>query len=209
MICISRLDISPAGDYYALYSDSVDGAWSRAYRRFEGQRNYASVKTCQHCKAETQSGALYCAQCGRALAAHIPTPLLAHSVAQGVVASGVPVPLGAGAPARVPSAILLRMTNGQQFILHGQTDYAIGRLGAGRDRPDVDLAAWYGFEGGVSREHIAIHVGGEGVFVKDMDSANETIHNGFRLMPRQWYALGDGDELKLGAIILRVSFQYS
>lgn len=177
--------------------------------RIERQRNYASVMTCQHCKAQTHSGAPYCPQCGHALTASIPTPLLAQSAAQGIAISEFPVPLGAGAPARVPSAILLRMTNGQQFILHGQTDYAIGRLGAGRDRPDVDLAAWYGFEGGVSREHIAIHVGGEGVFVRDMDSANETIHNGFRLMPRQWYALGDGDELKLGAIILRVSFQYS
>jgi pSer/pThr/pTyr-binding forkhead associated (FHA) protein len=164
---------------------------------------------CWYCKAETFSGALRCAKCGHALAATIPTPLLAHPAAQGDAVSSVAAPSGERATVRLPSAILLRMTSGQQFILRGQTDYAIGRLGAGRERPDVDLAAWYGFEGGVSREHVAIHVGGEGVFVKDVDSVNETIHNGFRLMPQQWYPLGDGDELKLGAIILRVSFQYS
>lgn len=118
-------------------------------------------------------------------------------------------PLPERVTVRQPVAIMMRMTIGQQFVLRGRSDYAIGRLGVGRDQPDVDLAAWYGYEAGVSREHVAIHVREEGVFVEDMDSANETIHNGFRLMPRQWYPLGDGDELKLGAIVLRVSFQYN
>ena len=71
------------------------------------------------------------------------------------------------------------------------------------------MAQWYGYEAGVSREHLAIHVRREGVFIEDMDSRNETIHNGFRLLPRQWYPLRDNDEIRLGAIVLHVDFQYS
>jgi pSer/pThr/pTyr-binding forkhead associated (FHA) protein len=108
----------------------------------------------------------------------------------------------------LPSAIVLQLASSQSFTLRGKTDYVVGRIGVGREPPDVDLAPWYGYEGGVSREHMAIHVRQEGVFVEDLDSRNETIHNGFRLMPLQWYPLRDGDEIRLGAITLRASLYY-
>jgi pSer/pThr/pTyr-binding forkhead associated (FHA) protein len=56
----------------------------------------------------------------------------------------------------------------------------------------------------VSRQHAAIHVEPEGVFIEDLESLNETIRNGYRLLPRQRYPLTDGDELRLGSIVVLV-----
>lgn len=102
--------------------------------------------------------------------------------------------------------IALTLTSGDRYILSGKNDYMIGRLGPSGLPPDVDLTDVYGFEAGVSRRHIIIHIRANGVFVEDANSKNETVHNGYRLMPEQWYPLRDGDELRLGAIVLNVSF---
>lgn len=166
------------------------------------------------------NGAIFCDFCGRELnpAAQPPRPTAppafpnipgapaSHPPASHPLATHPPATRG---PARAPSVITLRLATGQQFTLHGKTDYTIGRIGVGRERPDVDLAQWYGYEAGVSREHLTIHVRPEGVFIEDMGSRNETIHNNYRLMAHQWYPLRDGDEVRLGAIVLSVEFQYA
>lgn len=155
------------------------------------------------------NGAVFCDFCGQELSArpkhNRSTPLSGGLTAPDAPRVSLPVPREA---ARLPSAIVLQLTPSQSFTLRGKTDYVVGRIGVGREPPDVDLAPWYGYEGGVSREHMAIHVRQEGVFVEDLGSRNETIHNGFRLMPRQWYPLRDGDEIRLGAITLRASLYY-
>ena len=104
-----------------------------------------------------------------------------------------------------PPAIRLRMTNGAAYALRGKSDYIIGRLDAQTGvLPDVDLAEWNGAECGVSRRHAALHVTPEGVFIEDLESKNQTIRNGYRLLPRQRYPLADGDELRLGTLTLLV-----
>jgi hypothetical protein len=159
------------------------------------------------------NGAIFCDFCGHELSAGSQprrTPALHHTIATGAPAPNLPVERGTeSGTERLPSVIVLQLATGQQFMLRGKADYTVGRIGMGREPPDVDLAQWYGYEAGVSREHLAIHVRREGVFVEDMDSRNETIHNGYRLMPRQWYPLHDGDEIRLGAIVLRAEFIYS
>lgn len=92
-------------------------------------------------------------------------------------------------------------------MLQGKDDYLIGRDDGTRKTPDVDLASVDGLTAGVSRVHLMIHTRPNGVFVEDLESRNLTVHNGYRLAPQQWYPLHDGDELKLGAITLYVSFE--
>jgi pSer/pThr/pTyr-binding forkhead associated (FHA) protein len=105
----------------------------------------------------------------------------------------------------VKQRVRLRLTNGKTFELAGKTIYLVGRrdpeTGA---TPDVDLADFNGAASGVSRQHAAIHVDRGGVFIEDLESLNETVRNGYRLLPRQRYPLGDGDELRLGSIMLLV-----
>ena len=117
---------------------------------------------------------------------------------------------GAGTAVRTtlaPPIITLRTVNGRRFRLDGKSEYTIGRASPEQPRPDVDLSEAHGLEAGVSREHLKIRVDADGVFVQDLVSTNETVQNGYRLMPQQWYPLRDGDELRLGAIILYVSIE--
>jgi len=186
--------------------------------------------TCQHCHTQTDDGAIFCDVCGHELAPAAqregpregqtpqPPPNARRPTAIPVATPGArpaspaqanpglrSVPRASSGPP--PAAIILRLTNGQRFKLRGKSDYTIGRLGADGVQPDVDLANFYGFEAGVSREHVTIHVRPDGVFVEDRESRNETVHNGYRLLPQQWYPLHEGDELRLGAIVLYVSFE--
>jgi hypothetical protein len=104
-----------------------------------------------------------------------------------------------------PPAVRLRMTNGAAYVLRGKSAYIIGRRDAHTGfLPDVDLSKWNGAECGVSRRHATLHVTPEGVFIEDLESKNQTIRNGYRLLPRQRYPLADGDELRLGTLTLLV-----
>lgn len=174
-----------------------------------GLEDVSAVIKCQQCHAEMDNGAVFCDFCGHELVGRPePTRTTPRPSDQ------LPILEVAGAPqtsqraGRLPAAIILKLGASQSFMLRGKSEYRIGRLGAGLKPPDVDLANWYGFEAGVSRKHAKIHMGPEGVFIKDVGSRSETIQNGFRLMPDQWYPLHDGDELRLGAIILRVVYHY-
>lgn len=175
------------------------------------------MMTCEFCHGEVVSGSLNCAHCGRAISAGSRTPLLARANGQAERRGDLPLAPG-GSFARQPSAFVVRLSNGREYRLSGQSVYLIGRLddsparpdGQGPHRPpDVDLAPFHGRDSGVSRTHIRIHVRPDGVFVEDMDSLNETIHNGFRLKSNQLYPLRDRDEFILGRIALRVLFEYS
>lgn len=100
--------------------------------------------------------------------------------------------------------VRLRLMNGKAFELAGKLDYVIGRRDPNGQMPDVDLTDWNGAACGVSRQHAAIHISADGVSVEDLESLNETIRNGYRLLPHQRYPLEDGDELRLGSIALLV-----
>jgi hypothetical protein len=125
-------------------------------------------------------------------------------------------PAGASTPYKLPPdkqhqldaatrrRIRLRLMNGKTFELAGKQDYVIGRRDPNGRMPDVDLADWNGAACGVSRQHATIHVTDGGVLIEDLESLNETIRNGYRLLPRQRYPLEDGDELRLGSISLLV-----
>ncbi|HZC05607.1 MAG TPA: FHA domain-containing protein [Ktedonobacterales bacterium] len=186
------------------------------------------MMTCQHCQAQTNDGAVFCERCGHEVipARQRLTPLAAPSALSGKTPLPPPSTPGissAASPGRVaaklatiggPSAastgavvIVLRLPNGRRFVLKGKQEYIVGRLSADHAQPDVDLADSYGFEAGVSREHIKISVSPDGVFVEDLESANETVQNGYRLLPQQKYPLHHGDELRLAAITLYVSFE--
>lgn len=179
---------------------------------------------CEKCFRENRDGTLFCEQCGTSL---LPGSAVASAVVPRINRSTPPqlprtdltpaTPLlipdqlangqnGAAHPSDViVRRIRLRLTNGKAFELTGKSSYLIGRFDAAAARiPDVDLAEWNGAACGVSRRHAMLHVNDRGVFVEDLESLNETIRNGFRLLPHQRYPLSDGDELRLGSISLLV-----
>lgn len=177
--------------------------------------------TCQHCNTRNHDGAVFCDVCGRELASArgrtLPTAPPRTSAAHEAIAQAAapganphaafPNTPQPASPQPLPIVIRLRLPNGQQFTLYGKDDYTIGRDDNGRGALDVDLAQWHGFDEGVSRAHLKIHARTDGVFVEDLESRNETVQNGYRLAPQQWYPLHDGDVLILGGITLQVSFE--
>jgi len=72
--------------------------------------------------------------------------------------------------------------------------------------PDVDLEGYDAMELGVSRRHVTLLIADDALKVIDLDSANATFINGQRLIPHQARILRDGDELRLGRMVMRVQF---
>lgn len=184
---------------------------------------------CEKCFAENRDGTLYCEHCGTSLlpgsaiaSAIAPSPgpnlnrvtppqvprtdltpatppRIQRELSSGTAAGRAPNPGG------TTRRIRLRLTNGKAFELAGKSSYLIGRYDAANEQiPDVDLSEWNGAACGVSRRHALIHADADGVFIEDLESLNETIRNGFRLLPHQRYPLSDGDDLRLGSITLLV-----
>ena len=88
-------------------------------------------------------------------------------------------------------------------MLPAQTDIVIGRQDPERGvYPDIDLSAQGSVASSVSRQHARLFVQDNQVFVEDLNSTNSTFLNRLRLQPGQRYLLNQGDELRLGGVIL-------
>jgi pSer/pThr/pTyr-binding forkhead associated (FHA) protein len=74
------------------------------------------------------------------------------------------------------------------------------------DAPPIDLHDFDGVEQGVSRVHAAIIRRDGSLNIVDKGSPNGTYLNGQRLVAHQPRILRDGDDLRLGHLVLRVTF---
>lgn len=76
--------------------------------------------------------------------------------------------------------------------------------------PDIDLERRGGADLGVSRMHLGIRYDREqnAVMVADLNSANGSFLNGQRLISKEVRVLRHGDELRLGKLVLLVSFRH-
>ncbi len=72
--------------------------------------------------------------------------------------------------------------------------------------PDINLESYGAAVKGVSRRHALIVRRDTALSVIDQDTPNGTFLNGQRLIANQPRILRDGDELRLGHMILRISF---
>jgi hypothetical protein len=87
----------------------------------------------------------------------------------------------------------------------------IGRSTAGNAMaPDIDLDKKQGADLGVSRLHLSVRYDQEhqAVLVSDLGSANGTFLNGQRLLAKEIRVLRHGDELRLGKLVMVVSFRH-
>lgn len=85
----------------------------------------------------------------------------------------------------------------------------IGRRDPNDDYPiDVDLGIFDAQRNGVSRYHAVIQAQNGRISIKDYNSANGTLLNGYRLRPMFGYRLRHGDELTLGRMLIQVHFLF-
>jgi pSer/pThr/pTyr-binding forkhead associated (FHA) protein len=84
-------------------------------------------------------------------------------------------------------------------VLVGRSDAVSGVY------PDIDLTPYEGIEKGVGRRHLLMSINDQGqVVIEDLNSTNGTYLNNQRLSPQQPQPIADGDEIRLGKLVLRV-----
>lgn len=184
----------------------------------------ARMMYCQKCNRPQQVGALFCDDCGTSLLPDRSSPVAIYRGKSEVAAPPADMtpatpprtlprstavgkrPMESHKPSEVAMPrIRLRLSSGKTFELAGKPRYVIGRRDPQQQvLPEVDLEDWNGAAMGVSRQHAAIHVTPDGVFIEDLESLNETIVNNCRLLPHQRYPLTDGEQLRLGSVMLWV-----
>jgi len=111
----------------------------------------------------------------------------------------IPVPVVGAITGRlvIQSAnVSLAIPPGKQELLLGREDPVSGVF------PEINLDPYGGQEAGVSRRHARISLQGGGLVVEDLNTVNGTILNRQRLNPGQTMPLKDGDELRLGKLVL-------
>jgi pSer/pThr/pTyr-binding forkhead associated (FHA) protein len=70
--------------------------------------------------------------------------------------------------------------------------------------PEVDLSQDNGYMAGVSRRHARIIRRGDDFFLEDLNSMNGTFLNRNKLPAHTPVPFQDGDEIRLGNLVLRV-----
>ncbi len=107
------------------------------------------------------------------------------------------------------SSIVFKIHDSSASITIKPADQLIlGRLDAGSsNKPDVDLSPFGALEKGVSRTHAAIFRSEDTLMLVDRESANGTHLNGQKLIPHQARVLRNGDEIRLGKMIVHIYFK--
>lgn len=95
--------------------------------------------------------------------------------------------------------LLLRLSEGHQL--------RVGRREVD-NHVDIDLAPYDGYGKGISRRHMSLDLQDRRLEVWDLHSSNGTYLNGIRLDPNHRHQLRDGDELRLGRMVMRIFFQH-
>lgn len=87
-------------------------------------------------------------------------------------------------------------------------EIVIGRRDPKTDaKPDIDLEPFGGLNKGVSRQHASIVRRDGALNLVDNGSPNGTFLNGQKLVAQQPRILRDGDDIRLGHLVVRVSFR--
>lgn len=176
---------------------------------------------CSECGADLQTPAAptYDLPDGRAdvLAAPAPASKAAGKAsANGASSKSSPPPRAVAAPSEPATASrssIRTKTNFRMMVLNSgrvlecpeQENVIIGRSDAlTGDQPDIDLTPDNALELGVSRRHACLTFRETQAFLTDLGSTNRTFLNRQAMMRGQPYELQDGDEVRLGNVIMKV-----
>lgn len=158
--------------------------------------------TCINCEYENDDNAKICTRCGELLVSPSSTTIIEGEEDEESEPKFGTVKLG--------SKLVLEVLDGDsqfefnheelQEIIIGRRDPDTGII------PSVDLTPENAVELGVSRKHALIVRRDGAVHISDNNSANGTFLNGQRLAADRLRVLRDGDDIRVGKIVLRVTF---
>jgi hypothetical protein len=168
--------------------------------------------TCVVCRNREQEGELFCSECGARLtgnwSATGPSTTVTYAAAGRIhEMAAATAATAAAASALMPGQISLTINGASQpVVLEGRMEYVLGREGHEQVVPDLNLNDYGARDKGVSRVHAALRLDRGQVFLIDLGSTNGTRLNGQPLPAHQPTPLANGDELRLGKLLMRVHF---
>jgi pSer/pThr/pTyr-binding forkhead associated (FHA) protein len=167
--------------------------------------------TCPVCRHQEYEGELFCTHCGAQLLIGEDSPITrSFSKAQlmeQTPASTKPAPARPAPRPPSPGQIALAVDGAEaSIILADKFEYALGRESQGQVPPEVDLNPYGGREKGVSRRHALLRVDGRQLLLMDLNSANGTKLNGESLRAQEPVRLLDGDEIRMGKLVMHIYF---
>lgn len=176
------------------------------------------IKTiCEHCHAENRTGALICTSCYRLLTQNGRPPMV--NTTRNLQTQTLNKPTAPETEHRPPPPSTSRLgpAVAVTVTIFGQAQKLscvvrnrpalLGRADPERNiHPEIDLNPYGGFDHGVSRCHALLRREGDRLMVQDLGSANGSWLNGNKLLPHSHFRIHSGDTLRLGRMVLRVSF---
>jgi hypothetical protein len=182
-----------------------------------GNTRLTAIKKCPRCGKENRPGVFLCEFCG--------TNLLTGEGSSGTRSLGneenktIPAPppvrpaeaprtggtvFEAQSQLRVeipgaPAPIMLTPTE-ERELLFGRLDATANIV------PDIDFTPHAAYQLGISRKHASVVLKSRQLYIKDLRSSNGTFVNNIRLVPFELYPLRNGDEVKLGQLVIKVFF---
>ncbi len=168
------------------------------------------MQTCPHCGRENAEADAYCYACGHILPMALAESMNGTSKLREEVYENLE-PRRRWGTAYFDRQARLQLSfrdSNDMIIVTIDDQIVLGRMHneQGVPLPDVDLNPFEALEKGVSRNHLALSRDQDTIVVTDLGSANSTYLNGQRLMPYEPRILRDNDELRLGRLVVRVSF---
>lgn len=165
------------------------------------------VIICPICQHKNSLDAKRCAQCGLALTGSTTTMRVSDEKVEQVLGdlSYQPPVHREGA---AEGLVFYVAGEVQPLTVRGYDDIVLGRyVDEGQPPADLlDLSAYHGHLLGVSRGHARIRIEGDECLLEDLNSTNGTWLNEKRLTPNAPYIVNNGDQIRLGQLILFVYF---
>ena len=164
---------------------------------------------CPQCGRMNEDTAKICVYCGNALVDLVKEQAATRSFNDTDFEDGMPKWGSAKFSSKMNLIISIDKTPGAlTFDADEIEELIIGRIDPDSgERPEIDLSDFGGLDKGVSRRHAAIIRKDGSLQVVDKGSPNGTFLNGQKLVSNQPRVLRDGDDIRLGHLVIRISFQ--
>lgn len=166
------------------------------------------MSNCPKCGRQNPAEAKICAYCGNLL---LDTKEYAATKALDNADFEENIPKWGTARFTSRINLVIMTDNGERKLTvdtANMSEMVMGRTDPDTDEtPEIDLSDYGAQAKGVSRRHAAILRKEGSLHVVDLTSYNGTFLNGQRLIAEQPRVLRDGDDVRLGYLVLRVAFE--